>query len=993
MSVMTSFTARTLAKNRVRTAVTIAGVTLAAALLTAVLTSVSSLNGYMYESALATGGSHQADVWTTDEAAVAEARNHENITGLSVVRDAGFVSLDDFSSSMMGLLPLVQIDDSFMELCAPDLMKGGDGRMPESPGEITLPSYWKNDVFAGQEVTLGATLTMPVGWRESVVDRTTPEGASWPERLNSGYGDSNSDDDSRGERLVEVEERTYTVVGFYTAGNFATSTGLGSAALVYGDNATGDMRVYFTTEGFSRHEEIQNLARSIFGTDANANLNSNILRYQGIMDDRAYWDTFTQMAAVLAIVIMIACISLIYNAFSISVAERTRQFGLLASIGASKRQIRRAILFESALVALIGIPLGIVVGVGGTAAVLTLLAPTLEQLLGDIVAFKVVVDPRSLVLAAVLSALTVAASATIPALRASRVSAIDAIRRTQDNREVKTKRTRATSPEKTWKKRGLSDRLFGVGGMIARINTRRGRTKGRAAIVSLALAVVLLMTAGSLSTYLRLSTDVMGHTSDYDVSVYAYYYEDKSLEDMQSDYDALAKTEGATSLGWQTGAAAAAYIPESMAGQAVIAQVKEMTANANGSNAEGSEGTSASDGSEIDTTADESAHRLDDGSLVVNATTVFVDDATFAAYAEKQGLDPADFSDPAHPRAVVAKTVYGNNGQTYMLMETLTGTGTVRLLTNAEYEGTTSDIASYTNEGNAPHLIILPQDSANNDTTDEVAGSDETGDTAESRAEDQDANQASPANSQTSSSSATGGFLAIPATSLAGQAVEVEVAALVDELPSGISTPGSLMFIMPMSQATAFNEDETDAFTSFFATDDHAALAKALEATVQDIMPHAGTSIIDAHANEEQMRLMVFVINVFSGLFTGILALIAVANVFNTITNGLILRRREFAVMKSVGMDDAAFRRMIARECLGYGVKGLVPGIIISVIVSLLLFSALEASISGLTYTLPWAHMLIALAIVAASMLASIAYGLHRCRADNVVEALREDTA
>ena len=82
---------------------------------------------------------------------------------------------------------------------------------------------------------------------------------------------------------------------------------------------------------------------------------------------------------------------------------------------------------------------------------------------------------------------------------------------------------------------------------------------------------------------------------------------------------------------------------------------------------------------------------------------------------------------------------------------------------------------------------------------------------------------------------------------------------------------------------------------------------------------------------------------------------------------------------------------MIAWECVRYGLRGLAGGLIVSMAVTYLLFNALEASISGLTFMMPWGHMGIAVLVVILATVASTAYGLHRSRANNVVEALRTD--
>ena len=171
-------------------------------------------------------------------------------------------------------------------------------------------------------------------------------------------------------------------------------------------------------------------------------------------------------------------------------------------------------------------------------------------------------------------------------------------------------------------------------------------------------------------------------------------------------------------------------------------------------------------------------------------------------------------------------------------------------------------------------------------------------------------------------------------------------------------------------------------------------LAKSSTAFFSEECPYdlAFSSYNDHIEERESVQMMATIVNVFCLLFTVILALIALANVFNTITNSLILRRREFAVMKSIGMSNKQFRRMIMNECMSFGIAGLIPGLIVSAGISYLLYLVVGESLGGLTFTLPWGYVALAIGMTAVAMAASVAYGMHRCKADNVVEALRADS-
>lgn len=91
-------------------------------------------------------------------------------------------------------------------------------------------------------------------------------------------------------------------------------------------------------------------------------IHRNLLRYMGTAEGGNYRTILNTMAGALIFIIVLASVTLIYNAFSISVSERTKQFGLLKSIGATKKQIRHSVCFEALCLCVIGIPIGILSG-------------------------------------------------------------------------------------------------------------------------------------------------------------------------------------------------------------------------------------------------------------------------------------------------------------------------------------------------------------------------------------------------------------------------------------------------------------------------------------------------------------------------------------------------------------------------------------------------------------------------------------------------------
>lgn len=100
---------------------------------------------------------------------------------------------------------------------------------------------------------------------------------------------------------------------------------------------------------------------------------------------------------------------------------------------------------------------------------------------------------------------------------------------------------------------------------------------------------------------------------------------------------------------------------------------------------------------------------------------------------------------------------------------------------------------------------------------------------------------------------------------------------------------------------------------------------KTAEADLHNLLTELNLSadqLYNVASQQESERALVGIVNIFSYGFIILISLIALANVFNTISTNISLRRREFAMLKSVGMTQRGFNRMMNYECILYGAKG-----------------------------------------------------------------------
>lgn len=991
MSCLSNFTLRSLQRNRARTAVSVFGIALSCALITAIFTTVSSISAGLYQRTIQTEGSWGIYASNIDADALSNLESSDHTPDIATYVELGSAGFSETERNSFGgyltvkTMPVAE-KGSFESDGAPLTLvpQIEEGRMPEKQGEIALPSILKGESLGdsssgvmGKRISLGSEITLKLG------ERWIDDGET-PARLDSTNSFIEEDEaENLGistERLENIHEYSYEVVGFYNElgtfiGNDFTATGSGLIGITAPINPDEALRPDFANDGepspvigafaslkgFTSTSEINTFA-SEAGLDSYA-LHGNLLRYLGVSDGRAAYDSLYVFGATLALVIAAAGASLIYNSFSISVAERTRQFGMLASIGASKRQIRRTVMLEALVLGIIGIPLGIAMGLCGVAIVLSLTSEALGaaiSLEGD-VPFSA--DPVLLAGCGAFSFAILFASAWVPAMRASSVSAIDAIRQSRDIRLTKKALRRrersASNPDNDEKRRRAhldvdwANGILGAPAALAKRNKERASSRGRTVIASLAMSVLLLIACGSVKLYLdpfagRVE-DKTGGVADV-TAAFNYtggFLAEATGEDQSKFINAIdqfmekaAETDGASPISVVKQGQSTAFVPARMLDDSARELYRETYA------------TNSSEWVPAPFT------QTDD--YIRDITTFYLDDASFAKLAESVGLDASELDDPKHPKAIALNSYRGvtSDGR-YFNTRGIAQTGTITLYDiqddNADDEWEPWSLVEST-EGDIQVLYL------NRETTD-----------TEIRMLQDDT-----------------------------PSIEVEVAAIADEVPEYMSTmsPDSHypVVIMPRSvcDASAQNADSDMLGFSFanisFTAEDHATVTEKLSEIASSIS-YDGISIdvYDTAKEGESAKMLLSAIQLFVLLFSLITALVAIANVFNTLSNSIILRSREFAVLRSIGMCKQDFREMLTLECLGFAAKGFSIGLALGMAVTISMYYGASLSFSSVTFSLPWTYIGASLILTLAVLAASVIYALRKTRSSSIVEALKSD--
>jgi len=1017
MGILTRFTLRTLARNRARTLATIIGIALSCTLVTAIFTTVTSIGGGLLQHQLEADGSWQVTSPRVSEAKLAQLANNSHVTDLAVGRELGSAQLSGDLANTLGTFLTVK---SLPVTARGDAQAVGTrytgnvglaqapaisvGRLPETADEIALPQGMRTltpsgtGISADAPIDLGSTVTLELGDRIFTDDET---GATSILSVMDSHATAENGWDTGTEALENLRARTYTVVGFFAPDNYSAYFGnyeasaAGTVALTGpspAGTAEGFAAPYLSTD-FTSYDDLEGWANTLLagsvtsrkgGSAAGTSqvdpdsagylLHNDLLRYQGMTDDRAIWSTLWALAAILTAVVMVASASLIYTSFAISVTERMRQFGLLSGIGASRRQLRRTVLAEALVLGCVGIPLGLALGIAGTAATLSLTQGGFAAILGTEIGITLVVQPQVIALAALIALVTLLVSAWIPAARAGRVSTVDAIRQTRTVRERGLARLL-----RRWRGRGgpgsrLSLALFGVSGLVAHRNLTRSSSRGRVVVVSLAVSVALVIVCGAVDAYLQPIAGLTGSDAarelDADIAVSANAKDSDDAATFAERFQRFASEASAVEGATQRGTFLSGYTGIVIPARALDAGAIDEMKNVSGFSDDWAGGGGAS--------ASSQSPYAENGDYTGSATVYYIDDASWAAYVGELGLDASQLSDPAHPRAIALNVYRSDNGQRYLDLAPFSEATTLDAYR-------TVDAGLPVRDGYVPLGIF--EDASGQPVVRYFK-----------LADDRSANLAQDEN---------GSFVYedVPVAEAGLTPQPIEVAALADRVPDVLASAGAVgsfpSLVMPMSALAKTSRASGGTVNVahgqlYLGATDPDATERDVNALASLTLPSGDGAMrtyvyniaADRQANVDGGNL----VKLFTLLFSVITMLIALANVFNTLTNSIVLRTREFAVLRSAGMGERAFVRMIAYECVSYAWRGLLGGLVLGLGVSWAMWQSMQYSFAGLGMAIPWPYIGAAAAGALLVLGLSVLYALRRTHRQNLVEALRMES-
>ncbi|CCF12591.1 permease family protein [Brevibacillus laterosporus GI-9] len=861
MNIVNTLTIRHLKQNKRRTLVTIIGVIISVAMVTAVATLVFSFSDLMIRQAIADTGEWHVQYQDVTKEQLAAIQGDDATKTVAISRDLGYAPLEGGQNPNKPYLFIKEYDAQGFAQFPIDLSKG---RLPHTDKEVVISEPIATNAKVKYEI--GDRLTLRVGERfeqggDHPLDQTEP---------------LRREDGTLTETLQHIKTRDYTVVGFIKRPVWETAWAPGYTIISYvDDNIIGandrvDAAVVLQKVNPSLFAHAEDLAKQ--NQIETVQYNNGLLRYYGLSKSEASYSMMFSLSAIIMGVILIGSVSLIYNAFAISVSERFRHLGMLASVGATKRQKRNLVLFEGIVIGLISIPIGILCGIAGIGITFWFMNAMIEGALWTSEKLRLIVTPLSLLIACLVSMLTIFVSTYLPAIKASKVSAMDAIRQTADVKLT----AKAVKTSKFIRK------FFGIEAEIGLKNLKRNKRRYHAIVFSLVISIVLFLTVSFFTAGMTQSLELSREGVNYDIEV--SYSNGKRIDEglMRS----IVSLDGVTEYNVIQELYGNAWVDAAIIADELQEKVKK----------------------------DKSM--LQDGKYPYDIKVHALNDSSLQAYAKEVGVDYEQLTDPDHPAAIVMDTIHYKDMGTGKYVQTK---------------------AIYTNVGQSIELTNFYKENR-----------EET------------------------------------------KANKVIVAALTDQAPMGMNPTGvgGLNMIVSERVMNRLADDEDLVNVSTYL---HLKSTEPMR-TQQEIeeMHETNLNVYNVYQSRKSEEQQILLMSVFSYGFIVLISAISIANIFNTISTGVSLRKREFAMLKSVGLTPKGFAKMMNYESIFYGVKSLLFGLPISFVVMYLTYRAFSNKFSY-GFTLPWMSILSVIVAVFVIVSSAIVYSGAKVKKENIIDALKQE--
>ena len=886
MKVLNELSIKDLKLNKKRSIVIIIGIILSTALICGVAGLVTSFQKTFVETSKRNSGNYHTIFYDVPKDELKYIEENRGVENYYLSEELGFSYIPNAKVTTDEEKPYVNVismDDNFLKNMAIDIK---EGRLPENDSELAISTRINEKYKTNFKV--GDTITLDVGELQL-------EDGTKLNKHNSYLNNTGENEEIQQEEIINSKAKTYKIVGIIErpetciepmeAPWFTTITKMqeienkANIAVLY----TNPYDYVKNTENINKMEKSENNTEPqyTFGGLRNKyksykydiKINSELLAYEGANLSDETLKLIYGLGAFIMAIVLVSSVFVIRNGFAISITERLKQYGMLSSIGATKKQIKKSVYFEGFILGIIGIPLGILNGI----LAIYILVQVVNYILKDFVTNSSLltysISWSAIIVSIVVATITIWLSCKKSAKKASKVTPIEAIRSSED---VKLKAKKIKCPK-------IITKIFKTGGEIAYKNLKRSKKKYRTTVISIIVSVVIFIAISSFIEYGFKMSSAYYTEIDYDYVVYCN--NNVSPEDKEE------------------------YLKEKEKNTKILADISNL--------------------------AD-------------------VDEYSINKYISLEM--------PMDDKHKAELTEYGKYIKEHYLANVEIDTVNIVSLSKDEYNRYLKKIGG--NYDSYKDGAILVDNNINTVENGKKAQGSmynwKKGDTIQGKINNKD--------------------------------YSIKIIDKTEETVKGINN-------LYNTEATLIVSDEWleknigdyETISMYAKSKDADKLDEEIEQYKQEKnIEDSEIRIFNIQENAKAQNAVVLVISIFLYGFIGVITLIGITNIFNTITTNMNLRKKEFAMLKSIGMTKKEFNRMIRLESIFYGVKSLIIGIPIGILLSYGMYNVFKDNMQ-MSYNLPLKAIIISIIFVSIIIGIIMKYSMSKINKQNIIETIRND--
>ncbi len=885
MKVLNELSVKDLKLNKKRSIVIIIGIILSTALICGVAGLVTSFQKTFVETAKKNQGNYHTIFYDVPKDELKYIEENRGVKDYYLSEGIGYSYLPNVTvttstgAEEKPYVNIIAMDNKFLNNMSIELQ---NGRLPESDDEIVVSARINQKFKTNYKV--GDTITLNVG--------ELKDDASDVDEKNSQSSEN---------EIINTTPKTYKIVGIinrptttiepYEAEWFTVITKMqtikkqANIAVLY----TNPYDYKKNTEYINKMVEVkvgENVDKSevtIFnGLDKfyrsykyKIKINNELLSYEGASLDDETLKTIYGLGAFIMGIVLVSSVFVIRNGFAISITERLKQYGMLSSIGATKKQIKKSVYFEGFILGIIGIPLGILSGVFAIYILVNVVNYILKDYVSSGTLLTYSMSWVAIVVSVIVSIVTIWLSCRKSAKKASKITPIEAIRSSED---VKLKAKKIKCPK-------IITKIFKTGGEIAYKNLKRSKKKYRTTVISIIVSVVIFIAISSFIQYGFKMSSSYYTEKNYNYVVYAYTTasnknKEEFAKEQAKNYKMLTDISNLPDIGEFS-------INKTNVFEINMDEKHESELTDYGKDVKARYEESEEDGEKIDT---------------INVISLSKD--VYKRYLKK----------------------IGGNYETYK-------EGAILIDNNITYDEKGKRIQG--------SMYIWKK-----------------GDTVTGKINDKEYN--------------------------------IKIVAKTEERPNGVENLYNTHAYFIVSEEF-INKTGYISASLYTQSNDTEKLDKEIEQyKKENNLTNSNLNTFNMEESIKAENAIVLVISIFLYGFIGVITLIGITNIFNTITTNMNLRKKEFAMLKSIGMTKKEFNRMIRLESIFYGVKSLIIGIPIGIALSYGMYKVFKNSME-MEYVLPYKAIAVAVIFVAVIIGIIMKYSMSKINKQNIIETIRND--